>query len=378
MTTALTYNDMLSAYGQYPAPIRPYLLRAETHPGIRSVLTKSFLRVFVDIVSRAPIADPTQPIMVRVDVVAAKLALSKKTVSRTLSLMKSNFWLSPAPSHDGRNNDGEFSGREFIIESPLRHLLGLPESKPVKKARKAIEVAFESPNSPTNTPSADSEQPMSVTKIAASALTPLPVDNPSLRTELSDGIVKVVNKVFLKEASFKDATGQNLAIPRDLSALHTELGITLVGICSLMALAKQTRQRLQDVWHAKRDVILNSGAREGRAVEYFRYLLNCGEDFAYVARCKIPSSSPAPFSVGYDCKTTSDSGCSQSPDDALKAIAMSCRFKKYVHIKTGMKVRFFDGTAEVSRDGDFEIYASEQLIGLYKGIANGNLRLVME
>jgi len=56
----LTYNDVLSAYAHYPAPIRPYLLRAETHPTLRATLTKSFMRVIVDIVARAPIADPNR------------------------------------------------------------------------------------------------------------------------------------------------------------------------------------------------------------------------------------------------------------------------------------------------------------------------------
>lgn len=376
MTAALTYNDVLSAYGEYPSPIRPYLLRAETHPGIRSVLTKSFLRVFIDILSRAPIADPTRPIKVRVDAVAARLALSEKTVSRTLALMKSNFWLSPAPSHDGRNNYGEFSAREFIIESPLRHLLGLPESRPMVDATHTLDGTQEPPNGPTYPPLADAKKLVTGAYGESSAPPPLPVDNPSSGTEMSAGVIKGVNKVFEKEASFKDATGQNIAIPRDLSGLHTELGITLAGICSLMALAKQNRQRLQDVWHAKRDAILNAGAREGRAVEYFRYLLNCGEDFAYVARCKGPLS-PSLCGAGNDLALPLIA-TPHAQDDALKAIAVSCRFKKYVHVKTGMQVRFFDGTAEVRRDDEFDLYASEQLIGLYKGIANGNLRLVQE
>lgn len=375
MTTALTYNDMLSAYRAYPAPIRPYLLRAETHPGIRSVLTKSFLRVFIDILARAPIADPTRPIQVRVDAVAARLALSEKTVSRTLSLMKSNFWLSPAPSHDGRNNYGEFSAREFIIEAPLRHLLGLPEAKPAPGSPPPPEVQQLSPTDPTFTPLAHSESGLLGVEVQKIGQTPPSVDNKPLGTEMSNGVIKGVNKVFLKEASFKDATGQKGSIPHDLSPLHAELGISLLGICSLMALAKQTRQRLQDVWHAKRDTILNSGAREGRAVEYFRSLLQCGEDFSYVARCMVPSPSPP---CGGHSTTSSAPSSHSSTDDALRAIAVSCRFKKYVHVKTGMQVRFFDGTAEVSRDGASDLYASDQLIGLYKGIVNGNLKLVLE
>ena len=66
----LTYNDVLSAYAEYPPPIRPYLLRVETHPTLRATLTKSFMRIIVDIVARAPIADPGRPLAFRADVIA--------------------------------------------------------------------------------------------------------------------------------------------------------------------------------------------------------------------------------------------------------------------------------------------------------------------
>jgi hypothetical protein len=62
----------------------------------------------------------------------------------------------------------------------------------------------------------------------------------------------------------------------------------------------------------------------------------------------------------------------------LADIAKQCRFKRYVHVSNGMRVRFFDGTAELSRDGECELYGGEQMQGLYRGIANGNLREVVE
>lgn len=381
MTTRLTYNDMLSAYGHYPAPIRPYLLRAETHPGIRSILTKSFLRVFVDVLSRAPIADPSRPIKVRVDAVASRLNVSVKTVSRTLRLMRNNFWLSPAPSHDGRNNYGEFAAREYIIDTPLRHLLGLPDAPQASSASSETEPDADSQidRSDATMASPDSSDANgtqhSHSDNEAQARGEDGVNKSGIETKMSDGPI-MVNKVFSKEASFKDAEGgKKTAVPHDLTPLHTELGISLLGICSLMRLAKDTNQRLQDIWHAKREVILNSGAKEGRAVQYFRWLLQCGEDFSYIARCKVPQALVATPQRSQD-KHGNSQGDSQGID--LVAIAARCRYKKYVHVRTGMRVRFFDGTAEVSQDGHFSIYAGEQMTGLYRGVSKGNLRLVVE
>lgn len=88
MQPTLTYNDTLAAYQNYPTPIRPFLLRAETHPALRSQLTKSFMRVFIDILGRAPITDPLRPLWLRNDIIAENLNISTKTVSRALHFLK--------------------------------------------------------------------------------------------------------------------------------------------------------------------------------------------------------------------------------------------------------------------------------------------------
>ena len=140
--SALTYNDMLGAYSHYPAPIRPYLLRAETHPTLRSMLTKSFMRVVVDVLSRAPIADPVRPIKLRVDIVADDLDVSTKTVSRALNILRKNGWLRRSSDHDGRNNWGEFCSGEFILGDGLRAMLGLPTITTQHQAQHASDAVM--------------------------------------------------------------------------------------------------------------------------------------------------------------------------------------------------------------------------------------------
>ena len=319
----LTYNDMLNAYAEYPAPIRPYLLRTATHPAIISDLTRSARNVLLELVSRTPLDDPDRPILVKVANVATRLGISEKTVSRAIALMCDRKWLLAEPGYDRRNNYGEFAHPRFIVGTLLRRLIGLPLER----------------RAPVHTP-------------------PQPVDNPPPETKMSAGVYGVNEGSSLKEASFKKE-GQTPSIPASLAPLHDELGISLFGICALMRAAKAANQRLQDVWQAKRDQLRNAGVKEGRAKAYIAHLLASGEDFAYRARCSAPASGAGPV-------------------DALAAVALRCRHKEFVHERNGMRVRFFDGSAEVRRDGNYETYAGEQMQGLYKGVLNGNLREVIK
>ncbi len=217
------------------------------------MLTKSFMRIVIDLLARAPIADPARSLNLRVDNVAADLDVSTKTVTRALNHLRKLGWLSRKPGTDGRNNRGEFACGEFVLGEELRAMLGLPTLQP-----KAV---------------ADSREPE-----------PEPVENTPKETEMSPGVY-TVNKVFLKEASFQKEASHKTSrktpkIPADLTALNTELGIDLYGICALMRLANTVKQRLQDVWIARRDSIRSAGATGGRAYDYFEFLLNTGEDFA--------------------------------------------------------------------------------------------------
>jgi len=294
----LTYNDVLSAYAHYPAPIRPFLLRTETHPTLRMKLTKSFMRIMVDIVARAPIADPTRALIFRADVIANDLDVTTKTVSRAVSLFRQLGWLTRYPGTDRRNNWGEFCAGEFLLSDELRTMLGLPttfttESQPTGTASMVVEQHPALPNPNENQQLGSVEIHTAVPKKEE--------ENSPNETEMSPGHIRV-NKVCKQEASFsteafdskpEKATPKTnpVSIPADLRDFHTELQIDLRGICKLMQLAKSTKQRLQDIWIAKRDQLLNSGAKQGRAFNYVKFLLQCGEDFSFVARQKRSTSN---------------------------------------------------------------------------------------
>ena len=289
----LTYNDVLSAYAEYPAPIRPYLLRTETHPTLRATLTKSFMRIIVDIVARAPISDPNRPLAFRADVIAANLDVTTKTVSRAVTLFRKLGWLKRHSDADGRNSWGEFCAGQFILGDELRTMLGLPTATTIPPSTvEETAPAIAAQETPSVTPELRKDRDHEAPKAQTN------------ETEMSRGLYRV-NKVFKKEASFSkeafDTKAQKAPpktnptkVPYDLVALQTELGILPFGIFKLIGMAKAVQQRLQDVWVAKRDQILSSGATEGRAVRYLESLLNSGEDFAYRARLQAMSPTTAP------------------------------------------------------------------------------------
>jgi hypothetical protein len=345
----LTYNDMLSAYEHYAAPIRPYLLRAETHPDIRAKLTKCFMRVFIDLVARTRIRKPEKEISVSVEKVAAELGVSTKTVTRTIALCLDHGWLNPDPRHDGRNRWGKFSPRRYLVATPLRKLIGLPTVDP----QSDVAPALESLGAPATSSDSASKS----------------------ETELSRGI-GVNNCSLKKEASFNNEAEKPNGLPADLRPMQHELGIELFGIFSLMALAKQVGQRLQDVWTVKRTYLVNAGISGGRAVKYIRSLLNSGDDFAYVAR-KLSAASRSHES---SCKSSRANirnvpteSSRKAPLSGFEAIAEACRFKKFRHVRGDMTVRFYDDFAEVTRGAVRETYPACHMEGLYKGVAAGNL-----
>lgn len=424
----LTYNEMLSAYEDYPAPIRPYLLRAETHPLLREKLTKSFMRAFIDLLSRANIANPARPIWVRMDTTARRLGVSAKTVSRTIALMTENAWLRPNEHHDGRNWQGKFAGREFILSNELRKLVGLPIDVAPPTPPAGPGVATDGSTSASSTipvaalagpgpsgqiesfdgvgKSQGAEEPCAtaVDKSTSertgmsdglASFPQRPAEIPVDQTEMSDGYIGVNNVFLKKEAPLKSGAfiietqgEKTIRIPADLAEMHTVFGISGKGICGLMRLAKEKCQRLQDVWKAKKDQLAKSGATGGRAVLYLRRLLSCGEDFAYIARNMISSpaapTQPAPASnasaqtpPGSDEQQNArnlGSGLDLIDHFNLVDFSKTCAFRKFKHVSNGMTVRFYDGSADVSRGSAFEVYAGwEMMRGLYLGVYRGNL-----
>jgi len=429
----LTYNEMLSAYNQYPAPIRPYLLRAQTHPVLRELLTKSFMRAFLDLLSRANIANPARPISVRMDVTAKRLGISVKTVSRTIAFMAEKSWLKPNEHHDGRNWQGKYAGREFILSDELRKLVGLPvdvvppsqpsgpgtgnggpihatsvafASEPAERLASAqVDSVGDAPNGSqaAEAPALLVDKPMSAETEMSDGSASYPQkhpEDPGDQTEMSDGHIGV-NKVFLKkEASLKsgafviESQGEKtIRIPADLADMHTMFGISGKGICSLMRLAKAKCQRLQDVWKAKKEQLAKAGATGGRAVLYLRRLLSCGEDFAYIARHMVsnPAAPMVPATADNDSKQPlhgcgeqldhRDLGDRADPRDYVNLwdFGKTCAFRKFRHISNGMIVRFYEGSADVSRGNAFEVYAGwDMMRGLYLGVYRGNLVEIIE
>lgn len=351
----LTYNDMLDAYCSYPAAIRKYLLRAETHPEIRTRLSKSAMRILVDLVSRARIRNPQKEILVKISNVAAKFDVDRRTVGRAISTFMELDWLCPNPSHDGRNWLGKFAARQYLITDRLRALVGLP----------VVRVESE--------PETDESTPASTDVIEADGQ---PAGTQANAAEMSHGHIGVNNCLFKKEASFNKMADKPRGLPADLLPLHRELGIELPGIFALMKQAKAVGQRLQDLWAAKRHLLSGSTITGGRAVAYFRSLLSSGEDFSYVARTRY--ASPGARNKGQVGNSiaippTTPPAAATQVSHPYAAIAEACKFKRYQHVHRDISVRFYDGTAEVTNGAVRETYAGDMMIGLYRGIEAGNL-----
>lgn len=372
MSHSLTYNDMLGAYAPYPAPIRPFLLRAETHPQLVPLLTKSFMRVFIDLLARAPIKDPIRPVKLSIDVISEKLGISTRTVNRAINFFKLQGWLNQHGKYEDRTNSGKFRSKEYLLGIELRHLLGLPVE-----------------------PLAPPEQEnSSVDNVQSSRLnSSIPAGNSVSETEMSHGVYIDVNKVFKKEASFQEEASQlksqqtnppnqpdtNLksnisqqskstkqpTLPAELAEMAEILAINPVGICSLMLLAKQHNQLLQDVWRVKRDQLLSAGATEGRAFRYLQFLLNTGEDFAFRARNLMAGESKPTGSTTRSVKMDID--------------VRHYWNKKYIGEK-GLRVHVHgDGSAKIYAATDRPSYVCPRdMPPIYEAIQHKKLRLIEE
>jgi hypothetical protein len=346
----LTYNDTLSAYEPYAKAVRPYLLRADTHPHIRHVLTKSQVRILIDLVSRACIRKPEKEIKVKLEHVASDLNVDRKTVTRAVSTFFSLGWLLPNPEYDGRNRRGRFAAQQYIISETFRTLIGMPTKATMTRDRDVENEHSEAAAAPAST--------------AAS------------KTEMSHGLEGVNKSLLKKEASFNKEAEKQPGLPVDLRPMQRELRIEHKGMCALMRLAKELGQRLQDVWHVKKHLLVGSEIKGGRAVNYLKALLRSGDDFAYVARTRFA----APAATNGSSRQARASQAPQRrpsglPIDRklLEQIALSSRFKRYKHISKDMVVRLYDGTADVIHGAVRTSYDESQMEGIYRGIAAGNL-----
>lgn len=467
MSSNVPYTEFLDAYSEFNPAIRSHIAYADSRPEVRAALTETTRKAFLEIIRRANIGNAEQPIWIRVDRTAERLGICGRTVSRTIKMMRAKGWLVPSATHDGRNSQGEFDGREYLLTPAMRHLMRLPQktnfdanggqsngsdpgpaptsaihTPPPDAKAKAHQLPILQVPTPPQAPIQATELPAGsplskalaiaqrraaeeLAKQPAPDSTPathatpnpadLPVDNPVdnavlpgaaseqndvNRTGLSSGVIYEVNKVFsLKEASLhkrglflNTETGKTIRIPIDLLPLVEELGISPEGVCKLMRISGTKGHRLQDVWAVKRDQILSSGAKEGRAVKYFEFLLNCGDDFAYRASIKVSLSDPHAADAGKPVPPSPARpsaapqkpavSAQHAPDTALAkllAIAKAARFKRFRHVRNGMLVRFYDGVAEVTHGMQRSFVAGwEKLEAYYLGVSRGNLVEVTE
>jgi hypothetical protein len=461
MSSNVPFTEFLAQYGQFNCAIRSHVAIADARPEVRAALTETTRIAFLEIISRANIENSLQPIWIRVDRTAERISISTKSVSRTIKMMKKKGWIVPSKTHDGRNNNGEFDGREYLLTPSMRRLMSLQENSLQKettgingmdegmvappaappssaavntKPAEQLPIVQVAPPAPARVaslpPGSNLSRALAIVQrraieekgknaISDAQAVPVvtdeavenPVDNAVLpadehgqkaeeRTDLSHGVIYAVNKVFsLKEASLhkrglflNTETGKTIRLPLDLLPLVEELQIKPEGVCKLMRIAGLKGHRLQDVWAVKRELFLSSGAREGRAVRYFEFLLNCGEDFAYRATIKVSASNPAspgtnrpaaPSPTRTPAPSVSPSvSAEQAPNSELgklTAIAKAARFKRFRHVTNGMVVRFFDGAAEVTRGLERVMVGGwRDLENFYVGISRGNLVPVME
>lgn len=312
-----TLDDIVRPYLHLPTTVQCALVRVETHPVFRA-LTRATLAVLKTLVTRSSATNGTAIIRARVDKMADEAGVSYKTVQRAMRTFREFEWVLPAT--EGRSEYGVFESKRYVFTPGLCELIDLPT-----KSKPAPALAQE--------------------------------------TEMSDGAIYVdlSLKKDLQEISIKNREGQPPTLPPTVTKIPEETGISATGVCKLLGVARRADYKLEDVYLLAKPYLEKIGTNAARCYRYLHAML------------------VNPKKVDYAGKAAQERRNGDTdPAKALAAIAAHCRFKRYYHVSNGIRVRFFDGTAEVSRNGNCELYAGTQMQGLYKGIANGNLVEVIE
>lgn len=316
----ITIEDVVKPYLHLPSAVQIALVRIETHPTFRAV-TKSTLKVLKALVSRASATNGTTIIRARLDRVAEEADVSTKTVQRALRVFHQLNWVSQAS--EGRSEYGVFESKRYRLSPALCELVHLPT-----KEKPACELARE--------------------------------------TELSDGAIYVdlSLKEDLRETSIKNRNGDPPKLPAAVEHVPAETGISPTGVCKLLGIARQVGYQLEHVVLFAKPYLARIGtASPGRA---YRYLL---------------AMLTNPRQVDYAAKLAQLERMTEGATRAksAKQLEVHCRYKRFMHkTRAGLRVRFFDGVAEVSRDGELATLAGAQLAPLYADVANGQLVEVMD
>lgn len=144
--------------------------------------------------------------------------------------------------------------------------------------------------------------------------------------------------------------------------LPEQTGILPTGICKLLGIANHEGHQLADVVEVAKPYLAKIGTSTARSCRYLLVMLRNPKKVDYTGRLAQAARIRAA------CAATA----------TVRDIEARCRFEKFVHVSNGMQVRFVDGSAEVRVNGEYTVYAGEQMAGLYRGVANGKLREVVE
>jgi hypothetical protein len=315
-----TLDDAVRPYLHLPGVIQTALIRVETHPTFRSI-TKSSLKVLKALVSRASASNGTAIIRARLDRLAGEADVSYKTAQRALRAFHQFDWVSSAS--DGRSEWGVFESKRYRLSPALCELVHLPT-----KEKPAEALAQE--------------------------------------TELSDGAIyaDLSLKKDLREISIENRNGEPPKLPAAVEHVPAETGISPTGVCKLLGIARQVGHQLEDVILFAKPYLAKIGTDSpGRAYRYLQAMLTNPKKTDYAGKL-------AQLERLAEGATRAKSA---------KEMAARCRYKRFVHkTRAGLRVRFFDGVAEVSCDGQVATLAGEQLAVLYADVASGKLLEVMD
>lgn len=318
---AQTLDDVVRPYRHYPATIQTALLRLETHPTFRSV-TRSALKVLKALVTRACATNGVAAIRARLETVAVQADVSTKTVQRAMSAFNQFGWLKPAS--DGRSKYGVFTSRRYVFSEEFCALAHLPTA-----AKPAADLARE--------------------------------------TEMSCGGIHVdlSLKEDLREIAIKNRKdnpeANPITLPEPLRAMPEETAIKDTGVCKLIGIANRLGHKLQDVYAVAKPHLAAKGAKKGRA---YRYLL-----------AMLLNPKPADYAGRAAQMQRQDEACATAA--AIRSTAERARYKRYL-APNGALVRVFDGTAEVTRDGQSQVLAGRQMLALYADIESGKLKEIAQ
>ncbi|BBB70163.1 hypothetical protein UNDYM_5910 (plasmid) [Undibacterium sp. YM2] len=275
-----------------------------------SILTKAGKRVLKCLLTRVNQGNGEIPIRARLDLVAEGADVSYKTVQRTMRILKSLTWLSPVSP--GRTDWGTFSSFRYQFSADFCSLVKLPT-----KSKTINQIEDE--------------------------------------TILSDGTVYI--DLSFKEDQLKislENKGKNpITLPEELREME-KFGIKESGICKLRGLAHTAGYKLEHIWTVARSYCEKFGVNGNRLYLYISKMIQTTSDYEKRALQILRMDEVTTISKV------------EAPNHT------QYRFKNFVG--TGVRVRIFDGIAEViKQNGDMITVSGNALNKLYKDIEDKRL-----